>query len=123
MKYRIEVSLKSFEHDLLSRATDQIQDRIPKEMPDIQVKVYYFPVHFQKLTVLRSPHIDKKARDQFEIRRFKNIISFDINFSSANRALLIFLNDLQNIHCSGVQIQIKISSNSYGPQRSEFELF
>lgn len=115
MKYRIEVSLKSFEHDLLVRATDQIQHLIGRSRLE-PAKIFYFPTHFQKFTVLRSPHIDKKARDQFEIRRFKNILSFDIDSSLESRS---FLENLKNIHCTGTQVKIRISSMSYGPKKSE----
>lgn len=122
MKYRIEVSLKSFEHDFLVRATQQIQQSIPCELSNLKsgsvapkVNIFYFPTQFQKFTVLRSPHIDKKARDQFEIRRFKNSIGFDIDSSLGSRAVLVFLENLKNIQCPGVQIHMKISSSSYGP--------
>jgi small subunit ribosomal protein S10 len=46
------------------------------------------PRHSKKLTVIRSPHIDKKSREQFQINTWKRV--FAVNVSNAAAATLLF---------------------------------
>ena len=40
------------------------------------VSFFDLPVHVKRFTVLKSPHVHKKARDQYEIRTYKSIVTF-----------------------------------------------
>lgn len=99
----LEISLKSFEYSLISRATKQILEITGGS-------VFYFPLERNRFSILRSPHIDKKARDQFEILRYKNIIH--LQYSGP---ISVFLEHLKTTPFAGIQMKIKISAFSYGP--------
>ena len=71
----VEISLKSFESKLLQNAISQILSILP---PQWKSSIFSFPMTQKKFTILRSPHIDKKSREQFQIQYFKNIIRLNI---------------------------------------------
>lgn len=71
----IEISLKSFESKLIQNAVLQILSLLPSQW---QFSQFSLPMTKKRFTVLRSPHIDKKSREQFEIQYYKNIIRFII---------------------------------------------
>jgi small subunit ribosomal protein S10 len=68
----VQISLKSFEYKLLETATSQILASIPSTW---KISEFVFPLKIKKFTVLRSPHIDKKSREQFQIKFYKKNIS------------------------------------------------
>jgi len=49
------------------------------------------PVETKKITLLKSPHVHKKAREQFEVRKFTKLFTFK-NFKTYKYLLFIFLN-------------------------------
>ena len=105
MEYSLEISMKSFKHESLARATEQLQ----KMLGDTEV--FYFPLKIQKITVLRSPHIDKKARDQFEIRRYKNLVKLKKKVS--HNFLEVALENIKNTEFPGIQMKMRISNQTY----------
>lgn len=107
MNYSLEISMKSFKHELLTRATEQLQKMLGND-----VKIFYFPLKIEKITVLRSPHIDKKARDQFEVRRHKNLLVLDRKLSG--ESLGILFENIKNTEFKGIQMKMKVSSMTYG---------
>jgi len=63
------------------------------------------PKKIRKITVLRSPHIDKKSREQFQIKRQKSILSLWI--PDFQRACL-FLDILKHAYFPGIELAITI---------------
>lgn len=70
---KLRIKLKSFDHILIESAIDSMLSSLSKVGVDISGPIP-LPVHKKKYTVLRSPHVDKDSREQFEIRIHKRII-------------------------------------------------
>ena len=68
------------------------------------------PTLVKKITTLRSPHIDKKSREQFEWKRQKALISFDLN-SAPQISFVLFV--LNHSRFPGVEIEIGVESKTY----------
>lgn len=76
-KQRIRLTFRSYDHQLLDKAVKQVVLAVRRAGSDI-VGPVPLPNKRKCFTVLRSPHIDKKSRDQFEIithRRILDIIA------------------------------------------------
>ena len=72
----IRIKLKSFDHKLLDQAAKNIRDALSLTGASIKGPIP-MPRHILKFTVNRSPHIDKKSREQFELRTYKILILID----------------------------------------------
>ena len=87
-----------------SRALDASAREIVEQAKRTSAKVHGpipLPTRIERYTVLRSPHIDKKSREQFEMRTYKRMI--DIYNTTAET-----MNSLMNIELpAGVDIEIK----------------
>jgi small subunit ribosomal protein S10 len=70
---RIRINLNAFDHRLLDSSVQEIVERAKQTGAKIAGPVP-LPTHKRKYTVLRSPHVDKKSREQFEMRRYKRLI-------------------------------------------------
>ncbi len=73
MRQRIRICLKAFDHRLLDSSVKEIVEAAKKTGAQV-VGPVPLPTNIQKFCVLRSPHIDKKSREQFEIRTHKRLI-------------------------------------------------
>ncbi|MEW6410406.1 MAG: 30S ribosomal protein S10 [Nitrospirota bacterium] len=73
MTQRIRIRLKAYDHRLLDQAVQEIVDTARRTGARISGPVP-LPTKISKFTVLRSPHVDKKSREQFEIRTHKRLI-------------------------------------------------
>ncbi len=69
----IRIRLKAFDHRVLDQATGDIADTARRTGALIRGPIP-LPTRIEKFTVNRSPHIDKKSREQFEIRTHKRLI-------------------------------------------------
>jgi len=70
---RIRIKLKAYDHILIDKSTDKIV-RTAKSTGAVISGPIPLPTRMERYTVLRSPHVDKKSREQFEIRTHKRII-------------------------------------------------
>ena len=70
---RIRIRLKAYDHQLLDQAALDIVDTARKSGAKI-VGPIPLPTRINKYCVLRSPHIDKKSREQFEIRTHRRLL-------------------------------------------------
>lgn len=70
---KIKIRLKGFDHKTLDRATREIVNTVKRTGAQVSGPVP-IPRSLQKYTVNRSPHIDKKSREQFEIRTYKRLL-------------------------------------------------
>ncbi len=72
-KQKIRLTLKSYDHQLLDNAVKQIVMTVKRTGSQILGPVP-LPSRKQYFTVLRSPHIDKKSREQFQLTTHKRIL-------------------------------------------------
>jgi len=72
-KQKIRIRLKAYDHRILDKSAVDIVNTAKQAGGKVSGPVM-FPTRIRKYTVLRSPHIDKKSRDQFEMRIYKRFI-------------------------------------------------
>lgn len=70
---RIRIRLKAFDHNLIDRSTREIVDTALRTGARVKGPIP-LPTKKERFTVLISPHVDKDARDQYEIRTHKRLI-------------------------------------------------
>ena len=69
----IRIRLKAFDHRVLDQATGEIADTARRTGALIRGPIP-LPTRIEKFTVNRGPHIDKKSREQFEVRTYKRLL-------------------------------------------------
>ena len=70
---RIKIRLEAYDHELLDQSASQIVNAATDSGALVSGPIP-LPTRIERYTVLRSPHIDKKSREQFEIRTHKRVI-------------------------------------------------
>ena len=70
---RIRIRLKAFDHRLIDQSTAEIVDTAKRTGAQVRGPIP-LPTRFERFTVLTSPHVNKDARDQYEIRTHKRLI-------------------------------------------------
>ncbi|MCC6749850.1 MAG: 30S ribosomal protein S10 [Deltaproteobacteria bacterium] len=70
---KIRIRLKAYDHRLLDQSATEIVDTAQRTGAKVAGPVP-LPTRINKFTVLRSPHVDKKSREQFEIRTHKRLL-------------------------------------------------
>ena len=73
MAQKIRIKLKGFDHKLLDQAVSEIVDTVRRTGARIAGPIP-LPTRISRYTVLRGPHIDKKSREQFEVRTHKRLV-------------------------------------------------
>lgn len=73
---RIRIRLKGFDYRLLDRATAEIVETAKRTGARIRGPIP-LPVKIERYTVLISPHVDKDARDQYELKTHKRLVDID----------------------------------------------
>ena len=73
MSQKIRIKLKSYDHQLVDKSAEKIVKAV-KATDAIVSGPIPLPTRINKYTVLRSPHVNKKAREQFEMRTHKRLI-------------------------------------------------
>ncbi|HEX9744353.1 MAG TPA: 30S ribosomal protein S10 [bacterium] len=72
-KHKIRIRLKAYDHYLIDKSAEKIVETAKRSGADVHGPVP-LPVRIHRVTVNRSPHVDKKSREQFEIRIYKRLI-------------------------------------------------
>ncbi|MGV2432522.1 MAG UNVERIFIED_CONTAM: 30S ribosomal protein S10 [Rickettsiaceae bacterium] len=98
---KIIIRLKSFDHKLLDQATQDIVVTVKRTGAEVDGPVP-LPRSIEKFTVNRSPHVNKKSREQFEIRTQKRLIA--INYPTPQTIDALMKVDL----AAGVDVEIKL---------------
>ena len=80
-KQKIRLTLKSYDHQLLDNAVKQIVLTVKRTGSNVLGPVP-LPNRRKCFTVLRSPHVDKKSREQFELTTHKRILDIVLNVMS-----------------------------------------
>ena len=70
---KIRIRLKAYDYRVLDQSTTEIVDTAKRTGAQLAGPIP-LPTEKNKWTVLRSPHVDKKSREQFEIRTHKRLI-------------------------------------------------
>jgi small subunit ribosomal protein S10 len=70
---KIRIRLKAYDHKLLDQSAAEIVETARRTGAKVAGPIP-LPTRIQKFCVLRSPHIDKKSREQFEIRTHKRLL-------------------------------------------------
>jgi len=70
---KIRIRLKAYDHKLLDQSVEEILDTAIRTGARV-VGPIPLPTAINKYCVLRSPHVDKKSREQFEIRTHKRLL-------------------------------------------------
>ena len=97
---RIRIRMEAFDHEVLDRTAHEIVDTAKRTGALVHGPIP-LPTRIERYTVLRSPHVDKKSREQFELRTHTRLI--DIHEANARTAEV--LNRL--VVPAGVFVKIK----------------
>ena len=97
----IRIRLQAFEHTILDQSTKDIVETVLKSGAQV-VGPIPLPTKIERFTVNRSPHVDKKSMEQFEIRTHKRVIEI-INSQPKT------VDELRKLNLpAGVDIMVKI---------------
>lgn len=98
---RIRIKLKSYDHNLIDKSAERIV-RTVKQTGAVVSGPIPLPTRKQIYTVLRSPHVDKKSREQFESRLHKRLVDI---FSSMQKTI----DALMRLELpAGVDVEVKV---------------
>ena len=97
----IRIRLKAFDHRILDQSTSEIVNTAKRTGANVRGPIP-LPTGMRRFTVLRSPHIDKKSREQFEMRTHKRLL--DIIDPTPQTVDALMKLDL----AAGVDVEIKI---------------
>ena len=73
MQPKIKIRMEAYDHEAIDQSARDIVETAKRTGARISGPVP-LPTRIERYTVLRSPHIDKKSREQFEIRTHKRLI-------------------------------------------------
>src|ERR1700741_1131290 len=99
---RIRIKLRGYDYRMLDDSLAKIVDTVQRTGANLSGPVL-LPTSIKKYTVLRSPHTDKKSREQFEMRIHKRLV--DIQEPTPNTVEELMKLDLP----AGVDVEIKSS--------------
>lgn len=98
---KIRIKLRAFDHRLLDQSAREIVNTVKRNGAEARGPIP-LPTRIEKFTVNRSPHVDKKSREQFELRTQKRLI--DIVYSNPQTIEALGKLDLP----AGVDVNIKV---------------
>ncbi|MDG1154218.1 MAG: 30S ribosomal protein S10 [Alphaproteobacteria bacterium] len=97
----IRIRLKAFDHRVLDQSTQEIVETAKRTGAEVLGPIP-LPTRIENFTVLRSPHVNKKSREQFEMRTHKRVL--DIVSPTAQTVDALMKLDL----AAGVDVEIKL---------------
>ncbi len=103
---RIRIRMEGYDHEVLDRTAGEIVQTAQQTGAEVHGPIP-LPTRIERYTVLRSPHIDRKSREQFEIRTHKRLIDIlqptGKTIEALNKGLSL---------PPGVDIKIRVLSNA-----------
>ncbi|MBM3980606.1 MAG: 30S ribosomal protein S10 [Planctomycetes bacterium] len=99
---RIRIRMEGYDHEVLDRTAAEIVKTAQENQAEVHGPIP-LPTRIERYTVLRSPHIDRKSREQFEIRTHKRLI----DILKPNQKTIEALNKGLNLP-PGVDIKIRV---------------
>ena len=100
MSQRIRIKLKSYDFNLVDKSAEKIVKTV-KYTGAVVIGPIPLPTNKKIFTVLRSPHVNKKSREQFELNSYKRLL--DIYSTSTSTVDALMKLELP----SGVEVEIK----------------
>ena len=101
MNQKIRIHLRGYDHRVLDASTREIVDTVKKTGATVSGPIP-LPTKRTVFTVLRSPHVDKKSREQFEMRVHKRLLEI---LEASNKTV----DALQKLDLpAGVDVEIKL---------------
>lgn len=100
MSQRIRIKLKSYDYNLVDKSAEKIVKTVKSTGAVVNGPIP-LPTNKKIFTVLRSPHVNKKSREQFELNSYKRLL--DIYSTSASTVDALMKLELP----SGVEVEIK----------------
>ena len=101
MNQKIRIHLRGYDHRLLDASMREIVDTVKKTGASVSGPIP-LPTKRSVITVLRSPHVDKKSREQFEMRVHKRLLEI---LEASNKTV----DALQKLDLpAGVDVEIKV---------------
>ena len=101
MSQKIRIKLKSYDYNLVDKSADKIVKTV-KTTGAVVTGPIPLPTHKKIFTVLRSPHVNKKSREQLKLSAYKRLL--DIYSSSSKTIDALMKLELP----SGVEVEIKV---------------
>ena len=101
MAQSIRIRLKAFDHEIIDQSTKKIVETVTRTDATVRGPIP-LPTKIEKFTVNRSPHVDKKSREQFEMRTHKRLL--DIVDPTPQTVDALMKLDL----AAGVDVEIKL---------------
>ncbi len=101
MQQRIRIKLKSYDHNLVDKSSEKIVKTV-KSTGAVVSGPIPLPTQKKVFTVLRSPHVNKKSREQFQLCTYKRLL--DIYSSTSKTIDALMKLELP----SGVDVEIKV---------------
>ncbi|WP_017931336.1 30S ribosomal protein S10 [Robiginitomaculum antarcticum] len=102
-RQNIRIRLKAFDHRILDHSTAEIVNTAKRTGANVRGPIP-LPTRIEKFTVNRSPHVNKKSREQFEIRTHKRML--DIVDPTPQTVDALMKLDL----AAGVDVEIKLGA-------------
>jgi len=104
MNQNIRIKLKSYDHNMIDLSTAEIVNTAKRTGAQVKGPIP-LPIKKEKFSVLKSPHVNKDAQDQYEIRTHKRLVVI-VNPTDKTVDALMKL-DL----AAGVDVQISLDDN------------
>lgn len=101
MTQKIRIKLRSYDHNLVDKSAERIVKTV-KSTGAVVSGPIPLPTHKRIFTVLRSPHVNKRSREQFQLNSYKRMM--DIYSSSSKTIDALMKLELP----SGVHVEIKV---------------
>ena len=102
MNQKIRIKLRSYDHNLVDKSTEKIVKTV-RSSGAVVTGPIPLPTEKEVFTVLKSPHVNKKSREQFQLRTHKRLIDI---YTPTQRTV----DALSKLELpSGVDIQVKLS--------------
>ena len=101
MNQKIRIKLKSYDHNLVDKSAEKIVKAVKATGAIVRGPIP-LPTQKEKFTVLRSPHVNKKSREQFQLCTYKRLV--DIFSTSSKTVDALMKLELP----SGVDVEIKV---------------
>ena len=101
-KNKIRIRLKAYDHKLLDQSTQEIVETAKRTNAKVAGPIP-LPTKINRFTVLRGPFVDKKSREQFEVRTYKRLL--DIVQPTPQTVDALMKLDL----AAGVNVEIKLA--------------
>src|SRR5690606_26674286 len=99
---KIRIRLKAFDHKLIDQSAGRIVDTAKRTGAQVRGPIP-LPTKIERYTVLTSPHVNKDARDQYEIRTHKRLVDIvDPNDKTVDALMKLDLS-------AGVDVQIQLN--------------